>query len=147
MQICDAQLRRGRGPCLHPDAILCANEGAVLHIYPLHILFSCRSAKASNANTVAWPTSYILDVNSFGLIAHRDTIISRFYDGIRDIDICGTRYMDTISVWTISWGWNCESDERHVVARYTVYMEILAIFGGHIMNYGVVDEIEAQVLH
>lgn len=147
MQIRDLHGAGGRRPCLDPDAVLRVDEGAAGDEDPRHVFLIGVLPQAADADPVAWPAGDVLDVHLRELVSHGDAVVSRGNHRVRDVHHVGTRHVDPVRVGAVPGGGYREPDEGDVHAGYAVDVEVLAVLGGDVANDGVVDEIEAQVLH
>lgn len=95
---------------------------------------------------MAWAAADVLDEDVSQLVPHGHAVVSRFDDGVDDLDVRASRDVDAVRVGALPWGRHSEALERHVVARHEVHVEVLAVFCRHVVDVGVVVGVEAQIL-
>lgn len=102
-------------------------------------------AHTADADAVAGPTSDVFYHDVRHLIPHGDTVISGLDVGVHDGDAVVSRDVEAISVGAFSRCYHFVSQECDIVAGDAVGVKILTVFGSDVLDYGVVDKIEAKV--
>ncbi|KAG6400606.1 hypothetical protein SASPL_137447 [Salvia splendens] len=145
VEVGDCECGRGRGPCLDPDPVLGAGEGAPLHGYPFDVLLLRVLPQTADADPVSGPALHVPDEDVVEVVPHGDAVVSRLDDGVEDPDVVASGDVDAVSVKAVTWGGDSEALEGDVATGDAVDMEVLAVLGGDVLDDGVVDEVQAQV--
>ena len=138
--------RRARRPCFDSNTILCIAKGATNYSDSWNRLFILVPSKASNTNTMARSTSYLVSNNILGSITNGDAIVTCSNIGIGDGALRWTSDVDSISVGAISRCSYGNMLDLQVLASHNVYVEKFDVLRFNVTDYWICDEIEPFIL-
>lgn len=136
----------GIWPSLDSDSVLGVYESATGDEYALDRLFVGVFSKTSYADTMSRPARYLCDCYLLATVSDRDTIVAGLDVGVENFDVGRTANVDSVCVGTISWCNGFEVMERYVSASQNMDVELLAVPRGHVLDYGIGDEVKSDIL-
>ena len=137
---------RGSRPCFDSNTIICIDKSGTNNSDSWNRLFVLVLAKTSNTDTMARPTSYLVNSNIMVSITNGDAIITCSNIGIGNVDLRWTSNVDSISVGAIcrcSYG---NMLELQVLAFQKVDVEKFAVLWCNVLDYWICDEVEPYIL-
>ncbi|KAG6436775.1 hypothetical protein SASPL_101677 [Salvia splendens] len=141
----DCECGWGGGPCLDPNPVVSVGKGAPLHGYPFHVFLLHIPSQTTNDNAMPWSAFHVIDEHVGKVIPHGDAVVAGLDYGVDDPYAVASGYVDAVGVRAVRKNEDCEVLKRDIVTGDAVDVEVLDVLGNHVLDNGVIDEVQAQV--